>query len=409
METPTRREPERDSGEADAGASAIARIPALDGLRGIAILLVLFLHFGVSADFPKRTASAAGVWLDRLFYNGWAGVDLFFVLSGFLITSILLTSRDQPRYFRRFYGRRALRILPLYYAGLIFGLFIVPYLSPRHGPDLQGQAAAEQIWLWTYTLNIAMAFGQISNAGVLGHFWTLAIEEQYYLFWPWLVKAFSGRAVLIICGGLILGSLLLRLAWLAFGLEWGGAYRFTLTRIDSLAAGSLIALVIRNAFWRESLVAMAPYGFTGGLFIVAALNLAVQRFYPDEWIVVTFGHTILALTFSCLVLWALRDAYPALFASSGLRALGKYSYGIYVWHWPLHGFMLLWYSAWQPAQFAWLPPSLFLGAGVCGSIILGVISFKVLEGPFLEFKRFFSYSRPAWTTDVDAQARATTA
>jgi peptidoglycan/LPS O-acetylase OafA/YrhL len=110
--------------EQDNPGGALARLPALDGLRGIAILLVLFLHFGVGAGFTS-TRGPVGAALDRLFYVGWSGVDLFFVLSGFLITSILLATRKERGYFARFYGRRALRILPLHYVALVLALIVL--------------------------------------------------------------------------------------------------------------------------------------------------------------------------------------------------------------------------------------------------------------------------------------------
>jgi peptidoglycan/LPS O-acetylase OafA/YrhL len=375
---------------------AIERIPALDAVRGIAILLVVFLHFGVSADFIAHSHAAAAVWLDRVFYNGWAGVDLFFVLSGFLITSILVASKGQPHYFRRFYGRRALRIFPLYYLTLALGLIAVPMLAPGYAPQLLQQAGAGQIWLWTYSLNIAMSFGVIANAGVLGHFWTLAIEEQYYLVWPWLVKTLSGRSVLVVCGALAIGALIGRIAWMALGLEWGGAYRFTPTRIDALAIGSMLALLVQRPGWRTTLMRVAPSGFATGLAAVIAMNLALPRFYPSEWAVVTFGHSVLAAMFACLILLALRTPTPLPLRSRTLRALGKYSYGIYVWHWPLHDLLLIPYNA-RPvaAHPGFFDPLLFLAAGVVLSIVLGWLSYTLFERPFLGLKRFFTYQPPA--------------
>src|SRR6185295_12509446 len=96
-------------------------------------------------------------------------------------------------------------------------------------------------------------FGQVVNAGLLGHFWTLAIEEQYYLVWPWLVKTLSGRSVLVVCGALAIGALVIRIGWMAFGFEWSGAYRFTLARIDALAIGSMLALLVRRPIWHARL------------------------------------------------------------------------------------------------------------------------------------------------------------
>ncbi len=169
---------DRPAASQEDSSAAIAHVPALDGIRGLAILLVLCLHFGVAADFPSRSQMALGRWLDRLFYTGWSGVDLFFVLSGFLITSILLKSRQQPAYYRRFYARRSLRILPLHFTALVLLLVILPRLFPTLMAPLLGDALTHQAWYWTLTLNLAMAFGVVGDGSALAHYWTLAIEEQ---------------------------------------------------------------------------------------------------------------------------------------------------------------------------------------------------------------------------------------
>jgi peptidoglycan/LPS O-acetylase OafA/YrhL len=325
------------------------------------------------------------------------------VLSGFLITSILLASLGQPQYFRRFYGRRALRIFPLYYVTLILGLVALPALFPAFAPQLLQQAATNQIWLWTYTLNIAMSFGQVVNAGLLGHFWTLAIEEQYYLVWPWLVKTLSSRSVLVVCGALAIGALVIRIGWVAFGFEWSGAYRFTLARIDALAIGSMLALLVRRPIWHARLTKVAPYGLAGGFAVVVAMNLALPRFYPSEPAVVTLGHSVLAVMFACLIVLALRTPPPRPLRSATLRTLGKYSYGIYVWHWPLHEAMQIPYSArLVTSTQGFFEPVLFLLTGVVISFGLGWLSYVVIEQPFLRLKRFFNYQRPADSVELGA-------
>lgn len=384
----------------DAGR-AISHVPALDGVRGIAILLVVTLHFGVAADFPNRSGITATRWLERLFYTGWSGVDLFFVLSGFLITSILVASRSEAHYFRRFYGRRVLRIFPLYYAALVLGLILIPSLLPQRTPQLLEDAVAGQAWLWTYSLNFAMVFGRIGGAGVLGHFWTLAIEEQYYIFWPWIVKTLSNRAMLLTCGVLVIGALLLRIVWMALGLGWEGAYRFTLTRVDAFGTGALIAFLVRTPRWRKRLVAFGPYGLVAGFLVIGAIFLAVPHFYPSEWVVVTFGHSVLAAMFGCLVLIGLRDPAPRWLSGDALSALGRYSYGLYVWHWPLQRMLLAWYAA-RPIQArpsaGLLDALTFLVTGMVGSALLGWASYQLLEQPFLRLKRYFAYGsgREPW-------------
>ncbi|HEY2433339.1 MAG TPA: acyltransferase [Vicinamibacterales bacterium] len=385
---------------------AIAHVPALDGLRGLAILLVLMEHFGVVADLPHRIPFPGAAWIERIFYVGWSGVDLFFVLSGFLITSILLESRDQPNYYRRFYARRILRIFPLYYTVLILCLLVLPALFPSRATALLGQALGGQIWLWTYTLNIGMALGYIANAGILGQFWTLTIEEQFYFFWPWLVKTFSVRALVRICVLLSLGALGLRFWWLRSG-DWAGAYRFTLTRVDALALGALAAILVRDAGWRRRLAQIAPAGLVGGLTILAVIFLKVPHFYSSEWIVVTAGHSIVAMTFVCALIIALREPAPRWLTSSVMRAIGKYSYGIYVWHWPFRQILLIgWYGPLTATAsgVALADVAIFTIGGVGGSIFLGWASYHLLERRFLELKSHFRYE-PRQGTSVSASVQ----
>jgi peptidoglycan/LPS O-acetylase OafA/YrhL len=129
--------------------------------------------------------------------------------------------------------------------------------------------------------------------------------------------------------------------------------------------------------------------------------IAVPRFYPSEWLIVTFGHSVLALTFGSLLLVGLRDPAPKWLTGEALRTLGKYSYGTYVWHWPLQQVLLGWYtpSTAQPPSVGLLEPSIFLLTGVLGSMLLGLASYHLIEQPFLRLKRLFAYGkqRVPWT------------
>jgi peptidoglycan/LPS O-acetylase OafA/YrhL len=269
---------------------------------------------------------------------------------------------------------------------------------PAPAEEFLGQARAGQWWLWTYTLNIANVFGWLVNAGVLGQFWTLAIEEQYYLFWPAVVKRASNRVLLAIGVFMVVGAFVLRLLWMSQGWPggWQGAYRFTFTRIDALAVGGLIALAVRLPAWRGRLERVAPAGFGIGVVAVAAMFLWLPRFYPSDWRVVTFGHSLLALTFGWLVVLAVRRPSHPVLGNGLLRLLGRYSYGIYVWHWPLQNLML---SPYVPT----LGPATFLAVGVLGSFALAWVSYHTIELPFLHLKRFVAYgheSRPVESTAV---------
>jgi peptidoglycan/LPS O-acetylase OafA/YrhL len=312
--------------------------------------------------FANRTGSHVGLILDRIFYVGWCGVDLFFVLSGFLITSILIASRDMPSYFRRFYGRRALRILPLYYLLVVLVVFVIPRALPTLAPQLVQEAVTGQIWLWTYTLNIAVVFGWVGNTGLLAHFWSLAIEEQYYLVWPMLVKKLRTRMLVSLCLVLIAGGLALRIIWIVLGWGWQGAYMFTLSRADGLALGALIAVLATDQTSLRRVAICAPYVLTIAGAVLTIMFLSVPRFYATSPIVVTWGHSLLALTFGSLLVRAIGTSSPPMLSFSPLRAIGKYSYGTYVWHWPLLQILFRHYPIRTTPSllFGWLEATAFL-------------------------------------------------
>jgi peptidoglycan/LPS O-acetylase OafA/YrhL len=377
------------------GGSAIARYPGLDGIRGIAILLVLALHFGFFPRFYTAATDSLFIrWMARSLVGGWIGVDLFFVLSGFLITSILLASKDRPRYFRNFYGRRAVRIFPLYYTALAVGLFVAPALFGERWLRFMGDSWSKQAWLWTYALNIGFTIGVVRDAGMFGPLWSLAVEEQYYLVWPWIVK-FTSRAVLGgVCATFIVGSLMLRVALLTHGFQWTGAYYFTLARLDPLAVGAGIALLMQDAAWSRRLERWALPGLALGATALAMIFIRYPLFSPTVPFIVTYGHSVLAFMFGWLVVIALRNPAPNWLCARWLTMLGKYSYGIYVWHWfvrQILGAVFDKFPASSPVGGAGEAIA-FLVVGVMISTLCGVASYFVIEEPVLRLKRRFRYA-----------------
>src|ERR1043165_244152 len=160
--------------------------PALDGLRGVAILLVIFLH-----NFR----------FSNYFFFGWLGVDLFFVLSGFLITDILLSTSGSKNFLRHFYVRRFLRIFPIYFLTIIFCLFILPSLSNTVQIDYY---VHNQIWLWTFTQNWLYIFKPPAGTPILLHFWSLAVEEQFYIIWPIIIMLVKKPKLLLRIAAILL-------------------------------------------------------------------------------------------------------------------------------------------------------------------------------------------------------------
>jgi peptidoglycan/LPS O-acetylase OafA/YrhL len=195
-------------------ASINRYVPTLDGLRGIAILVVMLFHYMTgSYHWPVLKQ------VFRLCRMGWLGVDLFFVLSGFLITGILLHTKSRPHYFRNFYVRRTLRIFPLYYVVLL-GVFTVGALvSSLHTPTFLA-LQHRQVYLWTYSVNWVNWFRSdllfVADWIEANHFWSLAVEEQFYLVWPTVVFLLSSRTLSSLCVVLVGGAWVLRMAGVAF-------------------------------------------------------------------------------------------------------------------------------------------------------------------------------------------------
>jgi peptidoglycan/LPS O-acetylase OafA/YrhL len=183
-----------------------ARIPALDGIRGIAILCVMLYHFTFYGGIEPTLI------VDKVYYHtalvGWFGVDLFFVLSGFLITGILYDTASAPQYFRNFYARRVLRIFPLYYGTLAVFFFLIPLVIDIS--DTFEELLRDQLWYWSYLVNVQIALEYWPSFFALGHFWSLAVEEQFYLVWPLVVFFLKRRSLIAICVVCIVGAFLVR-------------------------------------------------------------------------------------------------------------------------------------------------------------------------------------------------------
>ncbi len=207
-------------------------MPPLDGLRGLAILMVMLFHYGTalnSHSFPQHVVMF-GCEL------GWTGVDLFFVLSGFLITGILLDSRDADNYFSSFYCRRVLRIFPAYYLSLLIVFFLYPVFMP--GYEHAGPPPQERIWYFAYAQNWIGLLVDGGRQRMIGHYWSLGIEEQFYLIWPWIVYKSTTKRIGQIAIGASVVALALRFTLLALHVSPEIIYRNTFTRMDALLIGA---------------------------------------------------------------------------------------------------------------------------------------------------------------------------
>jgi len=350
---------------------SLRHVPALDGVRAVAVLAVIVFHY-----FQTRPAATShlGMALRRITGLGPGGVDLFFVLSGFLITGILIDAQGSAHALRNFYMRRVLRIFPLYYGFLLVTFVILPLLQAAHPVKW-----ADQWWFWAYCSNLHASFAHTFPGGP-EHFWSLSIEEQFYLVWPFLALRFPVRRLAWICAGMIAGALLARVVMEAAGYN---PYYFTLCRMDALASGALLASLIRlpggservRVWGRKLALWLTPGIAVAYLMMSGHANPAVQ--------VVKYSFTAALCTAGMVFAIHARpgSALWHLLTNRAMRSIGRYSYGMYV----LHPAILLFLQSKTPgySELVTLPVSIASIYGVAWCV------WHLWEQPFLKLKRLF--------------------
>jgi peptidoglycan/LPS O-acetylase OafA/YrhL len=380
-------------------------LPALDGVRGLAILAVLLFHFLTPVN-PKGPMDATMAWL---FSYGALGVDLFFLLSGFLITGILYDSLADPAYFRNFYMRRVLRIFPLYYGVLVIVFLVVPAIPALRGSEIAG-LRSHQAWAWLYGVNIYLA---IHNGWVLSyieHFWSLAIEEQFYLVWPLVVWLLGGKRRLFLgvslavaiasFGGRIIASL--------YGASEVVTTVLTPFELDCLAIGGFFAVYMRQpdgaAAARRMIFPLTLAGL--GLLL---LQFGVRHFSEYGYAVQSLRRGGFHLLLAALLLEALcapsSSVWSRFLRSGPMVTLGKYSYGLYVYH---HFFS--YYFSEHRTELALASvigsstAALAIQAvgGMAASMAIAWLSYEYFEKFFLRLKRFWPSSHAAKAEEAAA-------
>jgi peptidoglycan/LPS O-acetylase OafA/YrhL len=341
-------------------------------LRGLAILLVVVYHnFGFI----------------NYFFFGWLGVDLFFVLSGFLITDILLKTVGSPKYLSNFYIRRILRIFPLYYLFVILCLFVLPKLYPHFDVSYYSN---NQIWIWTYLQNWLYIFKPNDGTNAMHHLWSLAVEEQFYLFWPLIILLIKKPKYLLIFISLALLAVLGLRLWIWTNHIADLAYfnLYTFSRIDGICIGCMIALlqrIDRNFFKRYT--TWIVLFFAGLNFIFFFINRSYKFSFPY---LALAGYTTFAMMFGLLVNEAVTGGTKFInrvFSFPLLRFFGKISYGFYMFHWPVY--LLL--SPWLFSQFSEYLTGHSLNffvsfAATIAGIAISWISYRYYERYFLKLK-----------------------
>ena len=354
------------------------KMPELDSVRGIAILMVLFYH-----GFASRQNADAFAGLPKLFVRlaspGWTGVNLFFALSGFLITGILLDSKDHLQYYRRFYLRRALRILPAYY-----GLLILLALLGRLG--MQGQDVS---WAFlglsaVYLANVTALFGVPLQLGVL---WSLAVEEHFYIIWPLIVRNVTRRAVGVFAAGIAVAATLARVVTWHLGYDYFARYTWLVA--DGLALGSILAVLMRGPLGnRKGLQLISLTAVLGSVLLILP-DLALHHPLAGGSLHITSLNLVCtAMVGGALLLGTSRRSF--LVRQPILRFFGEISYGLYLFH-------MVIFNIFDNLQHEWFPHvSSFrdhFGVTVvrfliAGSLAIGLafLSRRYFEEPFLRLK-----------------------
>jgi peptidoglycan/LPS O-acetylase OafA/YrhL len=353
-------------------------IPQFDGLRAFSILAVFVAH----SEFLRALPHA------QILEYGRVGVDLFFVLSGFLITGILIDSKRSRHFFRNFYIRRALRIWPLYYLILAISFSLTYFL------DREMVKSTDGVWPY-FIFYLQNLFPHLNIPYGLEPTWSLAVEEQFYMTWPLLVFLLRKRSLSALLPCLVLISLALRVVGYEHGASLKFIHNFTLCRMDAISLGGLAAIWLRSSSctitrWRRLSVLCIAVGISG-------IAIAWIRMHEQSTVV---SYTFLAISFVgllglSLVCDAERSLLGRILTARWMRFTGKISYGLYLLHMPL---FLQWSAYAQRHEILTDFPILrntFSGLVQFALVFLvATFSWRFIESPLLRLKlRFPSGSK----------------
>jgi peptidoglycan/LPS O-acetylase OafA/YrhL len=371
-------------------------LPQLDGLRFIAFLLVFWYH--QSPDLMNFPVLAVRTILVRGNMFGWMGVDLFFCLSSFLITSLLLREHRATGgiSLRNFYIRRSLRIWPLYFLMLLLIFLVFPmfgFLSPRTGSAEYGALVRQQLFPFLIFLgNFSYAYFPASLAYLLAPLWSISVEEQFYLVWPVLIPRLANAGLHVfgsVLGGLLLMSVLTRIYIVVNLVPYPMLWVNTLARLDPLVLGTVVAVL----YMRGRPVIPATWAL-----IAAAAALLTVVVFPQ---IGASPHSIwqlsaVALGFASLVIAVVNGhVSKVLLGNAPMRWAGKLSYGFYLFHRIGMYFADRWYGVTAPSgtlRFA-IQASAHMGLALLATIIISAVSYYAFERWFLIMKDRFTIVR----------------
>ncbi len=371
------------------------RIPELDGLRGLAIALVLVTHWfnGPLQVSPHNPLA----WLRAATNLSWSGVELFFVLSGFLIGGILMDARDSENYFQVFYIRRLCRILPVYFVFLMLWALCYHLLGTPHREVVEGYFASPLPWYSyvTFTSNFWMACSNVFGAGALGITWSLCVEEQFYLTLP-LVIRFVGRRLPYILLGAAVAAPLLRIAWLIrYPSSRLALYVLLPARMDSLLLGVLVAYLLRRRQTAIFLRDHRRWVWWLWVILLGALGALTTKPFIMATPMVTVGYDCLSLFYATtltLVLIDPRSWLGKMMRRNWLMSLGTIAYAVYLIHETVYALCMAFlrgHSA-ELSNLGDLAVTLLALALVIG---IAKISWRFFERPFVALGHTFRYRK----------------
>lgn len=360
----------------------------LDGLRGLAVTVVVVAHAG-------RVGGPGGGAISAVTRSGWVGVALFFVLSGFLITGILLDAKGRPGYLRNFYARRALRIFPLYYLYLAAYFYVAPRLTAAL-PVVTDPT--ERLFFWLYAANYRGLLPRPTAGEPLDPLWSLGVEEQVYLVWPLLVAALPVRRLAAALAGLVPAALGWRAVTLAAHAPTDCTAGWTPANLDGFALGGLVAVAVRVPGWGDHLSRWAPRAAAGGGLFVLGMAAGQRHFVRAENPVpmLTVGVTACVVGFAGLIGWLVTappTAAHRVLACRWLAGPVRYSYAMYVLHGAVILLLLPAFGRPDPEPWQWSlpagPAAGFTAAVWLVTLAVAWVSWHAFEKWFLKLKRLF--------------------